>query len=277
MNYKSEANGCLERAVLLLEQPGVQPARYAALELRFCIEAFVYHRLQHFVQELPSNEQDTWQPRKGLELLLQLDPAVTIGSTIMLEGTVVGRDEVLTLSDVKSNYDALGSFLHTPTLKQLKAGKGHDEARIRTRCKQVVEMLSRVLAATVVSTFGMFDILEACARCGRPVRRRVPSNTESYDATCVCGAIYDILECPGLPSVWQMRRVVLRCLKVDCHAEMVFAADQVKLGTKLRCPECDSQHVVETTYSLITETQSGPERVATAPLGQPGLVELRRG
>jgi hypothetical protein len=50
--------------------------RYAALELRFAMEAVTYDRALAFRDEISPEEYKTWQPRKLMQILHDIDPTV---------------------------------------------------------------------------------------------------------------------------------------------------------------------------------------------------------
>ena len=148
MKFRGEAREALVRAKNELNRNPV----YSALELRFCIESIVYGLLNLFRKEMSENDYETWQPRKLLKFLEELDPSVTLSSEwsigkqsekgkLPLNLTLLGEDRKLTLKQVKKYYDRLGNFLHTPTLKQLKEGNVKSEAEKIHVCKELIQNL----------------------------------------------------------------------------------------------------------------------------------------
>ena len=49
--------------------------------------------------------------------------------------TFLGTDHVLTLGNLKAHYDALGAYLHMPSLDQMRAGGGLDPSKLRERSR----------------------------------------------------------------------------------------------------------------------------------------------
>lgn len=101
------------------------------------IEALAYDRAQAFAAEMPPSEYDTWQPRKLLQVLLDIDPLADKDSTITFgiepeygvlpdKMQLLGSEKVLNAATLKKHYDALGNYLHMPTVRQLREGKGLD-------------------------------------------------------------------------------------------------------------------------------------------------------
>jgi hypothetical protein len=58
--------------------------RYAALELRNAMEALTYQRALAFKDDIPPEEYKTWQARKLMALLVDIDPSIDISSTISI-------------------------------------------------------------------------------------------------------------------------------------------------------------------------------------------------
>ena len=134
--------------------------RYAALELRFAMEAVTYDRATAFKKEIPPKEYATWQPRKLMKMLVDIDPGIGASSTIRIGfqddiGTpappermrTMGTDVVFTLGDLKSHYDAIGNHLHVPSLANVQAGNIPDDEQLRARCETIAGLLERVLSS----------------------------------------------------------------------------------------------------------------------------------
>ena len=56
--------------------------RYAALELRDAMEALTYDRALAWANDLPPEEYKTWQPRKLMSALLEIDPSIGMSATL---------------------------------------------------------------------------------------------------------------------------------------------------------------------------------------------------
>ena len=124
--------------------------RDAALQLRMAMEALTYERAMTYSDELGPDQMKTWQPKRLMERMLEVDPQADEAATLSFgvepsygeapeKMTLLGRDNVLKLTTLKKHYDALGSYLHTPTLSQLEKNKSHDMTKLRKRC----EIISR--------------------------------------------------------------------------------------------------------------------------------------
>lgn len=132
-DFRNKARKTLEKAETELASNDDSRLKYAALELREAIEAITYDKAQSYQQELLPTEYATWQPRKLMQLLLEIDPSADKPTALSFgleeeygkpakEMQLLGKEEPLTLTNIKKHYDALGSFLHMPTLDQLNKG-----------------------------------------------------------------------------------------------------------------------------------------------------------
>jgi hypothetical protein len=86
----------------------------------------------------------------------------------------LGRERVLTLGEIKTYYDRLGSYLHAPTLDQVAAGKGATTEGKEQRCVELAGILDEVLSSPVFNVnFRVFSEI-SCGKCGKQIVRRLP-------------------------------------------------------------------------------------------------------
>jgi hypothetical protein len=100
---------------------------YAALELRKAMEAIIYDRAQLYKDEVPVEVYRTWQPRKVLAYMAEIDPMLAHNSWEVSfkpdaklgqpenSWISLGTETLLTSKNLRKHYDALGHFLHVPT------------------------------------------------------------------------------------------------------------------------------------------------------------------
>lgn len=216
MNYRSEARACLARAEAELKANDDQRLKYAALELRMAMEALTYDRAVAYKDEFPQSEYETWQPKKMMLVLLEIDPLADKDSTISFgkekeygkpaeNMQLLGSERVLSMATLKKHYDALGSYLHLPTVKRFKSGELHDLRKLRSRCEEIANFIGEVLSSRVFnSTLGVFSTLD-CDECGNKIRRRLRGgNNGQILAKCnECPASYIITEKGDDGVVWR--------------------------------------------------------------------------
>ncbi|MBK9604912.1 MAG: hypothetical protein IPO58_00150 [Betaproteobacteria bacterium] len=81
-NFRQLARESLARTKAELAANDPHRLRYAALELRDAMEALTYDRALAFQDYIPPEEYKTWQPRKLMMLLLDIDSSIGMTSTI---------------------------------------------------------------------------------------------------------------------------------------------------------------------------------------------------
>lgn len=157
-SFRDEARSALARAKDELATSAAIRVKYAALELREALEAITYDRARAMQDEIPPEEYRTWQPRKLMQLLVEIDPSADKTSTLAVgredrlgvpappeRMQTLGTDVALSLGDLKKHYDALGSALHMPSLAQIERGAERNFAGLRKRCEAVVEIVESTL------------------------------------------------------------------------------------------------------------------------------------
>ncbi|MHA1528450.1 MAG: hypothetical protein ACTSVG_05490 [Alphaproteobacteria bacterium] len=147
--YREAARQCLTRAKLLLMEDSPETVRYAAVELRMAIEGLIYDKADKYREDIPPSKYQTWQPKKLLELLLDIDPKAELGGTLSVARAsdeedreeayqTLGTERPLSLAEIKAHYDALGSCIHMPTLKQIESRTDSHIEKIRSRCERLI-------------------------------------------------------------------------------------------------------------------------------------------
>lgn len=247
MGYRNDARAALVRARAELVTGDVHRIKYAALELRFAMEALTYDRAASYKNELPPTEYDVWQPRKLMAVLLEIDASADADSSLAFAEEIpghpvgemrsLGKETVLNLAVLKEHYDALGNHLHVPTLKQ--ASKGVDYAKLRSRCEDIGAYLDKVLASPVWNAkLAHFAELE-CEECGKTIRKRIPKGKTEFDAECfACHVTYKVTDAGPGKTHWQLRGDDVACRGTDCgHSIFVLERDW-KAGSTWTCEKC---------------------------------------
>lgn len=254
INFRQRARDCLARASHEIESNDPERLKYAALELRMAIESLTYERAKGYKSEMAPSAYQTWQPKRLMQELLEIEPHADKSSTISFgredvpgehakEMSVLGAEKVFDLRAIKASYDALGSFLHTPTLHQLDNG-GANVSRLRVRCVTLVADLNEVLESRVFNiNFGVFTSIQCMnPECGKTVRKRHPQGMQKLSAIChECGAPYEISA--GADGKWIWRSLVedIPCPTETCTRISKIWPNDLKPGAHWTCAQCN-QH-----------------------------------
>lgn len=255
-DYRNDARRQLERAQSELSSGDDERIKYAALELREAMESLTYDRALAYKDEFPPQEYETWQPRKVMAVLLDIDPNADKDSSLAVglepspgEAPAVmhslGNEKVLNLKALKDHYDALGSFLHVQSLKQRRSGVRLDYAAMRRRCDTVAAYLDEVLRSPVWNaTFGNFATTE-CVKCDKPVRKRIAGDPEEVRAKChECGAGYIITPAGTNKYRWTPDEVELACANPDCGTKIFAFRSEIELNAAWTCQDCGGQNAL---------------------------------
>lgn len=253
-NYRSAARNSLRLAKAELLNGDDQRLKYAALELRMTIESLAYDRAASYKDEFPPSEYETWQPKKVMQVLLDIDPHAASDSTLRIglepsPGVApevmhdVGHETALSMAVIKRYYDALGSYLHVPTLKQARGVKPQDPAKLRMKCGEIAGALELVLASSVYNiTLGSFATIE-CFNCEKPLRRRFPFGKESVRAECMeCNAGYTLIGLGNNQVEWKPHQRKLKCGGDKCLTEALIWEHEIRAGEYWICTGCGGRN-----------------------------------
>lgn len=254
MNYRNLAREHLSCAKEELNSKRDQRLRHAALELRMAMEALTYDRALAYKDEFPQSEYDTWQPRKVMLVLLEIDSSADKDSTLAVgkqteygkpapDFRLLGSEVVLSMKVLKQHYDALGSYLHIQSLKKSNTGEVLNFKRIKTRCEEISEFISKVLSSSVFNcTLGRFVTI-GCLECGKSIRKRIPDGGEHFEAKCHnCMATYTVTDEEEGSFKWIPHQLKVECGGTECHYKIVVWQHELEVGKHWTCSECSGRN-----------------------------------
>ncbi len=257
LNYRQIARFHLETASEELSASNNQRLKYAALELRMAMEAITYDKALAYKNEFPPDEYETWQPKKVLTVLLEIDANADVSSSLSIGLQSVpdappemmhflGTENTFTLKMLKKHYDALGSYLHIISMKQSREGKVQDMSKLRTRCEEIYQFLDQALKSPVFNmTLGNFSSLN-CNECGKPIRKRIPHNFEgSIPAKCFnCKATYTLTDNGKGQVLWELNQQAVKCGNPDCQKEIIILSHELTIGRHWICSKCNGKNTI---------------------------------
>jgi len=254
--HRSRARSALASAQSELASDEDQRLKYAALELRMAIESVTYDRALAYKSEFPPYEYETWQPKKVMSVLLEIDSTADSNSTLGfgIEPSPgqkpevmkpLGTEVVFNLQIIKKHYDALGSYLHAPSLKQTLSGPGPDYSKMRERCEEIAGVLERVLASPVFnSTFGIFSSFDCC-ECKVRIRRRMPRDRDSLEIDCFnCLASYTLTRTPDGQVRMDPHQHEIFCANTDCSHLTILLRREIVNGSAWTCKKCGGRNEI---------------------------------
>lgn len=253
MNYRNYARKCLRLCEEELRNSNNERLKHAALELRMSMEAITYDRALAYKDEFPPAEYETWQPRKVMKVLLDIDPLADKDRSFAFgeeeDGVPpqvmrsLGAEKVLNMATLRKHYDALGSFLHVQSIKQIRAEKSLDFDKMRLRCEEIAEYIRAVLVSPVFNvTIGSFATME-CVECGKLIRKRIPHRQKEVKVECYeCHASYLIVDKGKDKVEWQPQQHLVECGKDDCNHKIVVWPHELEVGRSWTCPSCKGRN-----------------------------------
>jgi hypothetical protein len=252
--FREDARDALARATRELASDDVERLKYAALELRMAIEALTYDRALAYKGEFPESEYETWQPKRVMEVLLEIDPTADKDRSIAFEvepslgekpATMhsLGTETVLSMATIKDHYNALGSYLHVRSLKQAKAGVELNFGKMRKRCGAIIKYLEKVLSSphwnSTLGNHASFD-----CECGARVRRRLPFGTKTVLAECSCGAQFDVEAHEDGTFRATPKQQKANCANADCSGWTFVPEHMARAGTWWICEDCGGRNAI---------------------------------
>jgi len=253
IKFRENAKTALRKAKEQLEAKDDALLRYAALELRICIEALTYDRAQGYMPDLPPSTYAKWQPKKLMEILIDLDPTADRGGAVRFkkeskEGqpeypwVELGEERVFSLSQIKKSYDALGNFLHHPTYHQIINGEVPNET-IRQKCEGIASQLDHVLQATVHNFLYASRLKYHCFDCEKPQIKRLKSETSDGEGTCWdCSAEHSFYYDQNTGKHMITRKSYFaQCPTEGCTVTKTIPAEKFKEGYAWKCIGCSKQ------------------------------------
>lgn len=254
VNFRQRAREALARAKDEMASGSDARLHYAALESRMAIECVTYERARSYAEELPPTEYEAWQPGKLMKELLEIDPDADASGTLSFgiedvpgeqakEMKTLGAEKVFKLAAIKKSYDALGSYLHQPTLKQMSKG-GHDLRKARLKFACIADQLDEVLASPIFNiNFGNFISFQCMNDdCARQIRKRVPRGTESVVAECFdCTAQHEITVNGDGQRVARPLVEDVKCANPACEHALKLFKHELRPGAYWTCTGCGTR------------------------------------
>ena len=250
MSYRNDAQKNLERFEVEFQSGDNERLKYAALELRMAMEALTYDRAFAYKDEFPPTEYETWQPRKVMSVLLEIEPTADQNCSVAfgLQETYgvpapvmqsLGAERVLSMAILRKHYDALGSYLHTQSMKKIRDGNLINFDKMRKRCQEIAVFIRDILSSPIFNvTVGNFSKWD-CDECGKTIRKRLPFGQKEVDAECYhCVASYKLVDKGNGKIECHPNRHKVKCASDRCKKSLFFWQRDFDIGKTWECTEC---------------------------------------
>ena len=247
VDFRESARVHLNKAQALLSgEPEEDIVRYACLELRMAIEALAYERLQSFMQESSFLLLRQWTPKKILSELEQIDSSSSLPRHLKIEVEIdgemktlmEGEDYRLSAKWAHRAHNALGNFLHEPTILANRIGR-RDVALAKN--KEVIAELEKVLASRIWNWVAA-QFAEFTCVCGFEIKRRPENLERDKSVACAsCGKVWDV-EFLEKGYKFSLRNTVeVRMCCNQCGNNQVFEGLELASQPEVQCSECGAR------------------------------------
>jgi transcription elongation factor Elf1 len=247
---------CLKRAQLLLDQEDVSSLRYACLELRFCIEAVTYEKLNVYANYVPAKVFKKWQPHHALKMLLQFEPDADedLSFCISPESELgkptgnwinLGEYRTFKLNWLNKNYNRLGNYLH---MEQNSISLIEDEEKInkfKNEIQEIASVLDHILNSDFVAPTIDIRVQFQCQACGHLSVANETVLLKTNHAICInphCGAEYHATKENTERWSFKMIGESFKCLK--CTTTNWIESRFLNIGTNFKCRSCGEVHQI---------------------------------
>jgi DNA-directed RNA polymerase subunit RPC12/RpoP len=255
--YRSLARTQLDNAEVLLRGSD-DDLLFVCLKLRQCIESLSYGLLVTYRHELSTAAMMSWTPRKALDELESADPLANTSRTISIEiPSADGASEPIVLSGedrrfspkwANKAYNKLSSILHVPTPKTLEANAALSAEKIRSQCREYVELLETVFT-TDIWHFMSGQFVDHTCDCGFLIKRRVESVNKNTIFECSeCGRCYDVTSFDEREVGISLR--VAKWICYVCSSENELGAHELAEGKEIECRHCGTLVKISKTWTF---------------------------
>jgi hypothetical protein len=246
---------------------------HACLHARLAIEALAYDLLQNYLSEVSHEAVEKWTPGFVLKEILYVDEDACSTSHVRFsykDKDGVSREidfgESLKMSPAWANrmHNALGNFLHQPTVRQMLQVSDTTRSETgRRKAKEALDEIERVLASSVWS-FRAHQLLQINCKCGSVIARDKSFLEAKKILECSnCGRFYTYwLEEESKRYGFRSAQVSWTCK--DCGAANVKDADEAKPGNVVECSRCAAKFELANKIFLVrTEKPKSEAIIAT--------------
>ena len=246
----------LERANLLIKEGSEVSLRYAALELRFCMEAITYEKLSSSAKHIPPDVLDKWQPPQAIKALLEHEPKGDKGFTIYAgieekygkpskNMRFVGEHKAFNLKWLRKHYNKVGRVLHfTHTRASDSVNSVNQLQNYLTEVSTEIEEILKgnILGGWLGETF-QFE----CKNCNQLILYGRHTLETSGHVVCQnqnCRAeYYGELNKDGNGAAFHLKVTKFDC--VECGGKIPIENRHIQIGLEFICPSCESKHKIE--------------------------------
>lgn len=246
-----DKRACIERARKFLETPSPENLRYAALELRMCMEALTYEKLHFFSGAIPESVLSKWQPPQAVKAILEFEPMAD-RSFVIHAGVeeeygkpaknmqFVGQHKSLRLQWLRKHYNKVGNILHFPSTS---TSVFLSASRVKEYLDDVIADVEEALSGNILGgTLREVYVFE-CSECKSQVVCNKQTVAKTKKAICFnpqCGAEYFAEISEDGNSGFRLMVTEFDC--TNCGALISVENRKLDIGMEFQCGSCNTRH-----------------------------------
>ncbi|WP_120512054.1 hypothetical protein [Photobacterium salinisoli] len=250
----------LQQALQLLESESSVEHVYACLELRFCIEAIVYQKLLHGIENLPKTIVNTWQPTKALKMLVEFDSFASSDCVVEVNFSSstlppksgwlrLGEQRLPTVRWLNKTYNKLGSFLHLVEPQKASETTPKD---IKNELLEIAEQLQKYVKSNFLISYNNIDIKQ-CPACQQDIAFSLRNVRDGETRKCSnfrCGALFTV----KIDS--SRNNIQLSCNTYDikcqlCEKDIFIPEATIRNLDIFGCHNCSAKYMPRGEYEFV--------------------------
>lgn len=270
-DFMADAKACLLQASEHVDSKDDLRLKYAALELRMCIESIVYHRLSKLVAKgkIDNSAYFSWQPPQVIKYFLSLDPysltdveiSVAKNSANNKPGKWVkfGTETRLDEKFIKKNYHKLGGYLHQITLSELQKGDTAISS-IKLDIENIISRIKSVMSSNLRNVNFIQTAFFNCMECKKDIIILTPINAlinakvgeVTHEIECPhknrdisCKASYKVITKRNGKTTYNPIEYRYTCQSINCDGKINFWKSEVKPNAEKKCSICGKPYKLE--------------------------------
>ena len=247
---------CFNRANSLLDKNKNSLLSYVCLELRFCIEAIAYQKLNAYKSILPSSVMSKWQPPQAMKALLQLEPEALEDFTLYVgrEDTPgkpaanmrsLGTHSTFRFSWLRKTYNKLGNYLHVPNPSvEVRYADPKRQEKLRSDLKEMIRELEPIVQSHLDGRMGMTVSFDCC-KCGKRISISSRALADQIEVECMdrsCSAVHWAKDEGNGEYSFGLKRHRFKCLQ--CSQNMDVEERLISIGFHFNCSNCGEEYEV---------------------------------
>lgn len=246
---------CLERAKALLSKGRTVDLRYAALEIRMCMEMMTYEKLRAAGKHIPEHVINAWQPPQAVKALLEFEPLGDSGFKLYAgieetpgvpakEMQFIGEHKPLKLKWLRKHYHKVGKFLHGEHSSD--AGKQMPDEELRRYLLEVVSDVEEAASGNIHGAAFIEPFHVECKKCHQVFV--VAKHTLEHTNRVVCFSPNCKAEYHGQleydkSATFQLMVTNFECGK--CKTPIPIENRLLAVGLEFTCEKCKTNHRIE--------------------------------